>query len=48
MQEEAAHGLSEEEQAKRAHYSSRQRTSEGTEWMSRYIAGHSKLHAQSF
>ena len=47
MQEEAARSLSEEEQAKRAYYSSRRRASEGSECMSRYIAGHSECHAQS-
>ena len=40
-------GLSKEEQAKRAYYSSRRCTSEGNEWMSRYIAGRSKPYAQS-
>ena len=47
MHEEIAHGLSEEEQAKRSYYRSRRRTFEGSEWMSRYIAGHSKCFAQS-
>ena len=48
MQEEATRGLSEEKQAKCSYYSSHRRTSEGSEWMSRYIAGRSELHAQSF
>ena len=48
MQEEAARGLSEEEHAKRSYNSSRRRTSEGSEWMSGYIAGRSKCLAQSF
>jgi len=46
MQEEVARSLLEEEQAKHAYYSSRRRTSEGSEWMSRYIAGHFERHAQ--
>ena len=47
MQEETVCGLSEEEQAKHSYYRSRQRTSEGSEWMSRYIAGRSECLAQS-
>ena len=48
MQEGAARDLSEEEQAMCSYYRSHRRTSKGSEWMSRYIAGHSELHAQSF
>ena len=41
MQEVAERELSEEEQIKRSYYRSHRRTSEGSKWMSRYIAGHS-------
>ena len=46
--EETARSLSEEEQAKHSCYTSYRRTSEDSEWMSKYITGHSKLCAQPF
>ena len=48
MQEEATRSHSEEEQTKRAYHSSHRCTSEGSEWMSRYIAGRSEIHAKFF